>query len=201
MTSTSCDSTKGARRAVLVLTLCATWATSGSAQQASPPPRHRAAHWGLTSALGYMALLGTAGAGLGVAANSLGGTAAGGVLGGIAGLIVGGNVGGAAVRDINEGRPVPPGRASAVRMGTLFCGVPVALATGFVLINSGNSSGTPLGSDESTLTLLVGAGIGVGAYYLHRHGGELRAPRLTVGRHRTSPGGHHAYDIGMQLTF
>jgi hypothetical protein len=171
------------------------------AQEPTPAPPRRAAHWGLMSGLGYMGLLGTAGAGIGALSDNIEGVLGGAALGGVVGLVAGGAAGRATSDDINEGRAVPPARARVVLVGTLFAGLPIAYATSFLLINGRDASDTPLGSDESTVAILMGAGVAFGAYYLYRHGGELSAPRVTVGRHRSARDGRFAYDVGMRLSF
>ena len=58
-------------------------------------------------------------------------------------------------------------------------------ASAAVPLINGEGEGTPLGSDESSLAMLMGGGTLLGVWYLRRHSGELDGARLGITPIRT----------------
>lgn len=153
------------------------------AQLPSRPQPEGIARWGLVNAVGYGGL----GFLVGVAAawdKDIDGAFATIGLSSLAGVVTGAAIGGHASKRIRSGEQLSGTSRFAVSAGAILAGATLGACAAVPLIN-GEGAGTPLGSDESTLGILVGTGTLLGAWYLRRHSGELSGERLGIAPIRT----------------
>jgi len=139
--------------------------------------------WGLVNALGY----GGVGFLAGVAAawdSDLEGAVATIGLSSLAGVVVGTAIGRHASNRIRNGEPLSGTSRFAVSAGTILAGATLGACAAVPLIN-GEGEGTPLGSDESALAILMGGGTALGVWYLTRHRGDFAGARLGITPIRT----------------
>lgn len=145
--------------------------------------REGGGRWTLIDAVGY----GGVGflAGLAAAWDQEIGPAVGTIaLGSVAGVVAGAAIGHNASSRIRDGEPLGGASRFAVSVGTIFAGASLGACAAVPLIND-EGSGTPLGSDESTLAILMGTGTLLSAWYLRRHTAEFNGARLRVTPIRT----------------
>ena len=102
----------------------------------------------------------------------------------LAGVVTGAAIGHGASSRIRRGEPVGGTSRFAVSAGTILAGATLGACAAVPLIN-GEGAGTPLGSDETALGILMGGGTLLGAWYLSRHAGELSGARLGITPIRT----------------
>ena len=127
------------------------------------PARASAQSWALVDGLGYGGV--GALAGVALAWDQDYGSGFSTILVGTgAGVLVGGLVGHAADRTLARGEALGGAHKAAVVTGSVLAGTVVGALASAALIN-GEGSGTPLGSDESTFTVLTLGGAGLGVAY------------------------------------
>jgi len=139
--------------------------------------------WTLVNAIGY----GGVGflAGIAAASDQEIGAAAGTIaLGSIVGVAAGVAVGRRASSRIRAGEPLGGASRFAVSAGTILAGATLGACAAVPLIN-GEGAGTPLGSDESTLGILMGTGTLLSAWYLRRHIDEFNGRQVGIAPIRT----------------
>lgn len=102
----------------------------------------------------------------------------------LAGVVTGAAIGSHASSRIRSGEPLSGASRLAVSAGALLAGATLGACAAVPLIN-GEGAGTPLGSDESALGILVGTGTLLGAWYLRRHTGDFDGARLGISPIRT----------------
>ena len=140
--------------------------------------------WRTLDAFGYGALGAVAGAAATLEADCSGYICAThfvGVFGGFAvGAVSGASMGGRADDAVAQGRPVHGVHRGGVALGTLLAGSALGAVASVPLIN-GEGSGTFLGSDEQTVTVLAVLGAGLGALHVGRRWGELTGTTFEIG--------------------
>ena len=139
--------------------------------------------WALVNAVGY----GGVGFLAGVAAawdQEIGAAVGTIALGSVAGVATGTAIGRRAASRIRSGEPLSGTSRFAVSAGTILAGASLGACAAVPLIN-GDGAGTPLGSDESTLAILMGTGTLLSAWYLRRHAHEFNGERVGITPIRT----------------
>ena len=154
---------------------------------AQPPvrlqPEGGGGRWALVDALGY----GGVGFVAGLAAawdSEIGEGLATVALSSLAGTAVGAVIGGRASSRIRRGEPLGGASRFAVSAGSILAGATLGACAAVPLIN-GEGEGTPLGSDESALAILMGGGTALGFWYLARHNGDFDSARVGITPIRT----------------
>jgi hypothetical protein len=179
------------RRCTAWLTLfCLVVSLHASAQEpAQATSRVRSGRWGLIDAIGY--------GGVGVLvgyASALGSAFSDGsdsdlspvvLVAPIAGLAFGGAIGHNASSRINRGETPGPVTRLAVQTGAILAGATLGALASIPLIQGGDRTGTLLGSDETTATILMTAGVALGALYVYRHRSDFRTTRISIAPVRT----------------
>jgi hypothetical protein len=151
-------------------------------------PESGGGRWALVDAVGY----GGVGFVAGLAAawdSEIGEGFATVALSSLAGTAVGAVVGHHASRRIRRGEPPSGASRFAVSAGSVFAGATLGACAAVPLI-SGEGEGTPLGSDESTLAILMGGGTLLGFWYLARHNGDFDGTRVGITPIRTIDAGY-----------
>ena len=181
---------------VLALVLCLTVSRPASmdAQEQTARGGGTGTRWGLYDAVGYGGLgfaLGLVaawdmeGTGLGPPAAALavvGAATAAGIAGGAV-------LGRRASRSVASGEPVSGAHRAAVLAGGVLAGGTVGALASIPLIN-GDGEGTPLGSDERTVALMIGAGLAAGAVFAVSRRQELAGRRITIVPEASTAGGY-----------
>ena len=118
-------------------------------------------------------------------------------LGTLAGVVTGAAIGGHASSRIRNGEQ--PGGVSRflASAGAVLGGATLGACAAVPLIN-GEGAGTSLGSDESTLAVLMGGGTLLGVWYLYRHNSDFDGPRLGISPIRTRDS---AYGLRVAMRF
>ena len=152
-------------------------AQTESATRGGPP-------WGIFDAIGFGGLgfgLGVI-AGLGMEGDDFGPSDGALVLigaGTVAGILGGAMIGNRARRARALGQPISAGHRTAVAAGVILAGATLGAIAAVPLINP-EGEGTPLGSDEQTFGLLVGAGAALGILYLTAQWDHLDSSAVDV---------------------
>jgi hypothetical protein len=110
------------------------------------------------------------------------------LIGGLAGGALGAGVASSANHRVEDGRPVGGARLAGVAMGTVLGGAAIGALGSAILVN-GEGEGTPLGSDEQTISLFTLGGAAFGVWHLYRNWGALNGAPVDV-RPVVAPDGH-----------
>ena len=173
------------RRWLPCLVLCCLLAGESAFAQLPAEPQREVGtgRWGLVDAVGYGGL----GFLTGLAASwdsDLGEGVATIGLTTLTGFVTGAAIGHRASNRIRSGAPPTGGTRFVVSAGAILAGATLGACAAVPLFN-GEGEGTPLGSDETALAILMGGGTLLGAWYLHRHTSDFNGTRLGITPIRT----------------
>ena len=173
------------RRWLTCLVLCCLLAGESAFAQLPAEPRREGGtgRWGLVDAVGYGGVGFLAGvvaawdSDIDQAVPTIGLTT-------LTGLVIGAAIGHHASNRIRSGAPPSGASRSMVSAGAILAGATLGACAAVPLIN-GEGEGTPLGSDETALAILMGGGTLLGVWYLRRHNSDFNGTRLGVTPIRT----------------
>jgi hypothetical protein len=186
-------SSRTARRWITWLVLsCLLVGARASAQDVSQPqPRSSIGRWGLIDAVGYGGVGLVAGYAFAIATMADGDwVPSDGAIMAIpaltaVGMLAGAVVGHNASSRLRNGEPLGGGSRFAVTAGAVLAGATLGAALSYPLIAPPEREGTPLGSDESTVALMMGVGAAIGTAYVLHHSGDFDDVRVSVAPIRT----------------